>query len=156
MLPQAAGADVAERNEDVLALVRELIAKYPTVNSTQLYDKAVRVHPFLEDDGLRTFHARYVLPIRRAQAVADGRPRAPRRRKTQPATPQVASAPAVSRVRSAAGVIQHERDHVRSVMLRFARALAAAESRADIVAMLSGVDSYVDDIMKQPSEHAPG
>jgi hypothetical protein len=141
---------VAERNEEVLALVRELIAKYPTVNSTQLYDKAVRVHPFLDSDGLRTFHARYVLPVRRAQAAAEGRPRAPRRRKEKPEPVAAAVVPAEkeTRARTVRGAaVVRERDRVRDVMLRFARDLAAAESPAEIVAMLSEVESFVDDIM---------
>jgi len=145
---------VSERNEEVLALVRELIGKYPTVNSTQLYDKAMRVHPFLHGDGLRTFHARYVLPVRRAQAAAEGRPRAPRRKKTKPESLSPASTAAGTSAAAPAGRaarIEIERLRVREVLLRFARELAAADSRADIIAMLSGIDGFVDDIMTPPS-----
>jgi hypothetical protein len=152
--PGAAGAAQAARNDDVLERVRELLQKYPTIGSRQLYDFALRKHPDLEEAGFRSFHARYVLPLKRQQARAEGRPPKPRARTEKPksgrrrrggaaaeqATPAITEAPTPfdeTQVRA----------RVRDAMMRLAREVAVAESRADLVDALSRVETLVDEVM---------
>ena len=145
------------RHEDVKQRVRELIGKYPTVRSQQLYDLAVRMHPELEEGGLRRFHARYVLPIKREVARAEGRI-APRARKPEPP-------PRRTRRRTGAGPEQHTTDsagvvpapsvqdviatrtRVRTVLMKFSRDLVNADSRADLVDVLARMEDVVDEVI---------
>jgi hypothetical protein len=134
-----------ERNEEVLARVRELLDKYPELNARQLHDMAVRMDTSLAAMPLRSFHARYVLPIKRARAAA-ARPPAPRRKRAVKA----AGGRRASRTR-ASSAHAHEADaqrtRVRGLLVTFARDIAAAESRADLVDVLGRIDTYVDDIL---------
>jgi hypothetical protein len=59
-----------------------------------------------------------------------------------------AAAPAVRRGRRPRRNEGSERDRVRSVLLEFAKAFADAESRTQIVQVLSRIDEYVDRITK--------
>jgi hypothetical protein len=150
------------RHEDVKQKVRELIGKYPTVRSQQLYDLAVRMHPELEEGGLRSFHARYVLPIKREVARAEGRGSQQRPRKTAPqrrGRRQGAGAAEEEReaVTPAAAVdMSQARGRVRAVLMRLSRQLVNAETRADVVDVLARMEEVVDEIMEaaQPAEPA--
>ena len=147
------------RHEDVKQRVRELIGKYPTVRSQQLYDLAVRMHPELEEGGLRRFHARYVLPIKREVARAEGRiaPRArkpeppPRRTRRQRAGASQDNTPTAAHVAAAAVPSAQEvvatRARVRTVLMRFSRDLVNAESRADLVDVLARMEDVVDEVI---------
>jgi len=136
--------------------LRRLIEKNPQMGSKEIYDMAVRMDPSLRNEPLRTFHARYVLPVRRAQAVAEGRPRKPRtpRKKAvaEVAVTAVAAAPGGKRGRRSdveiAAAAAAERNRIRTVLLGFARELAAAESRAQIVSVITDVDRYVLEILE--------
>ena len=143
------------RHEDVKQKVRELIGKYPTVRSQQLYDLAIRMHPELEEGGLRSFHARYVLPIKREVARAEGRVPQPRTRKasaqrrsrrqhggagadeSQETVPQVAVVD-----------MSQTRARVRAVLMRLSRQLVNAESRGDVVDVLARMEELVDEIIE--------
>jgi hypothetical protein len=151
-LPQPAEETAPERHEDVIARVRELLGKYPTLGSRQLYDLAVRMHPDLEQAGFRSFHARYVLPLKREKARAEGRVPKPRQPRTSPAkrtrrsrtatTEEAQRTPATT-----AADTTHLRTRVRAVMLRLARQVATADSRAELVDALAGVEEMVDEVM---------
>jgi hypothetical protein len=143
------------RHEDVKHRVRELIGKYPTVRSQQLYDLAVRMHPELEQGGLRSFHARYVLPIKREIARAEGRTQQPRARKPehpQRRTRRPREVPSPDTDGNAASAtrgqdIGETRRRVRAVLMRFSRELVNAESRADLVDVLARVEDVVDEVI---------
>ena len=144
------------RHEDVKQKVRELIGKYPTVRSQQLYDLAVRMHPELEAGGLRSFHARYVLPIKREVARAEGRVPQPRTRKTAPQRrgrrPQggaaTEDASEAGTPQAAATDTSQTRARVRAVLMRLSRQLVNAESRGDVVDVLARLEELVDEIME--------
>jgi hypothetical protein len=169
--PEATGeqpaGDVAaadpRRHEDVKQKVRELIGKYPTVRSQQLYDLAVRMHPELEEGGLRSFHARYVLPIKREVARAEGRVQQPRTRKSAPqrrtrrqhgTSPGEETAGATTHV--APADTAQTRARVRGVLMRLSRELVTAETRADIVDVLARMEDLVDEVIAatQPEDSA--
>src|SRR5688572_28291336 len=151
----AASAGDQPRHEDVKQKVRELIGKYPTVRSQQLYDLAIRMHPELEEGGLRSFHARYVLPITREAARAEGRVSQPRTRKTAPqrrarrqhgGSAADESQDAVTQ----AGTVDmsQTRARVRAVLMRLSRQLVNAESRGDVVDVLARMEELVDEVME--------
>jgi hypothetical protein len=148
--PQAAPAP--GRHEDVVTRVRELLGKYPTLNSKQLFDLAIRMHPDLEETGFRSFHARYVLPLKREQARAEGR--LPKRRAEKPAAKrprkgraaQVEDQPAAPAAAAALQTAQ-VRARVRAVLLRLARQVAISESRADLVDALARIEDLVDEVV---------
>jgi hypothetical protein len=131
-----------ERNEEVVARVRELLDKYPELNARQLHDMAVRMDTSLASMPLRSFHARYVLPIKRARAAA-AKPRAAKRARRVKTGRGRRGRPAAAGAPESDG----RRTRVRGVLVKFARDIAAAESRADLVDVLGRVDSYVDDIL---------
>jgi hypothetical protein len=153
---------VPERNDAVIQRVRELLEKYPTLKSKQLLDMAVRMDPALHELSPRSFHARYVLPIRRERARAEGRtrPHADAGRKQASkrgsgkraaqnrqdgASPNEIAAASPRRKRSAPGDGEHAR--VREILLRFTRDVAGAETRSDLVDLVGGIDSVVREIL---------
>lgn len=167
---------MAARNEQVLELVRQEIAEQPDLGSKALYETARQAYPSLEEDGLKRFHALYVLTAKRERAAAnresgkapprakrksqrgrgksedkaagDGKPK--RRRAAAPGGNTGAGADATTPALQdgASGV---NRDHVRGVILQFARDFAAAESRSEIVDVLGKVDEYVDRVVRKGS-----
>jgi hypothetical protein len=153
-------APVPVRHEDVVTRVRELLGKYPTLNSKQLFDLAIRMHPDLEATGFRSFHARYVLPLKREQARAEGR--VPKRRTEKP-TAQRPRKSRTSRAAAAGSAAATGRSHVlqvrarvRDILLRLARQVAIAESRADLVDALAGVEDLVDEVLRAMNHDQAG
>lgn len=128
------------RNEEVLGRVRELLDKYPELNSRQLHDMAARMDTSLAAMPLRSFHARYVLPIKRARSAAASPPKPKRAAKTA----------RTARARQRKGEARpaaEQRSRIHGVLYRLARDVAAADTRADLVDVLARIDAYVDDIV---------
>ncbi|HUE95246.1 MAG TPA: hypothetical protein VMN39_01215 [Longimicrobiaceae bacterium] len=140
---------MAERNEKVQERVRQELSKNPGLGSRELYELAQSIDKSIGGDTLQQFHARYVLPVKREQASkgAGSRPRKTRRGKKSKAA---AAAPKAPRggggTRPKAVAAGTERDHVRAVLLRFAQDFSAAESKPEIVKVMSRLDDYVDQI----------
>lgn len=158
-VPESHDVAASGRHEDVIARVRELLGKYPTLGSRQLFDLAVRMHPDLEQAGFRSFHARYVLPLKREKARAEGRvpkPRAPRTATKRPRRSRTAQEEAPAPAAPTAAETMHVRARVREVLLRLARQVAIAESRADLVDALARVEEMVDEVVEalQPAAAA--
>ena len=149
------------RNEDIIARVRELLGKYPELTSRQLFDLAIRMQPSLEEGGIRSFHARYVLPIRREKASAEGRirPRALRKKVARKeAQPAPSSRPGRKRTEMDDQAITDAaaaRGRIRGVLLRFARQIAGSKTRADLVDVLANVDNLVDEIAPEIAASRP-
>jgi hypothetical protein len=157
---------VAERNEKVLQRVREELSKNPQLGSRELYELAQQVDKGVGQDSLQQFHARYVLPVKRGQRSGEAKPagrragggaQQPRRGRkgraqaqTQSEQPspaeQSGAAPARAPRRARAAAEGADRDNVRTVLLEFARDFSGAESRSEIVQVLSRIDEYVDRI----------
>jgi hypothetical protein len=153
---------VAERNEKVLKRIREELSVNPQTGSKALYQIAQNVDRATREDTLQQFHARYVLPIKREQG-GGGRKAGNRRRGASPqpakrgrkakkeASPeeQQASAPVRRQRRSRSAEQGRDRDSIRATLLQFATDFSGAETRPEIVHVLSRIDEYVDQIVSK-------
>lgn len=139
---------MATRNEEVFQRMRRELEQSPAPGSRELYALAQELDPSIAQDSMRQFHARYVLPIMREQARERGgaTPRRTRVRRTR----EPERAPAARRSpRSApapSAPARQDRDQIRAVLLEFARDFADADSRTEIVGVLSRIDEYVEKI----------
>jgi hypothetical protein len=176
---------MAERNMQVLERVREEMNQRPDVGSAELFEMAKEMDPSLGERKLASFHASYVLPIKREhfqqrggaasrssekpaksrkQARSGGKKKAgtaaaEKTVETAAVEPAAEQAPARRRrqsrkqaeQRSEASAAQAPaggREQIRSVFLEFAREFAEAESRTEIVQVLSKVDDFVDRVLQ--------
>jgi hypothetical protein len=122
---------MAERKDEIMSMVRDELERDPDIENKALYAKAKKIDPAVDDLSLRQFHARYPLQVKRKMAQKrDGG----RKRRTS----------GKARKSGGGGV---DREAVRSVLLRFARDVSAAEGKADMIDVLSSVDDYVDDVV---------
>lgn len=143
---------MAERNEKVLQRVRDELGKNPKLGSRELYEMAQEADKEIGQDTLQQFHARYVLPIKREQSGSKGGrkarrgKKAPRRGRATATTSEKNGPRARGGKRTTGQAAGAERDRVRGVLLEFARDFADAESRSELVQVLSRVDDYVDRI----------
>jgi len=155
---------LAERNEKVLAYVRAELGRNPQLGSRELYEKARAVESEVTKDTLQQFHARYVLPIKRqarsgepsSEAAAAGAKRQKRSPNSQPearheslrrAEEVGGSETRKRQPRKKKGLVEgSDRDRIREVLLDFARDFSGAESRSEIVQVLSRIDEYVNRI----------
>lgn len=118
-------------NEKVMAMVAEELEKNPNITTKELRQKAEKIDKDIAKLSDRQFHARYPLQIKRRMASSRPRRTAPARRGR-------------NRVQADAA----DRNAIRSVLLDFARAVAAAEGKADVVDVIGGVDKYVERVVK--------
>jgi hypothetical protein len=174
---------MAQRNEQVQDRVREELNRKPDLGSRQLFELVKEMDSSLEGIPLASFHARYVLPVKREQAAqraqteasagegkkSQPRKQSQRRGKTaeQPEVPAEAAAaarePAKRSRKQAARTEQTTggeptsarqqsegggREQIRAVFMEFARAFSEAESRTEIVQVLSKVDEYVERVLQ--------
>jgi hypothetical protein len=152
---------MAERNEQVLARVRAALQKNPDVASRELFENIKSNDPQLvEGESLRSFHARYVLSLKR-EGRKGGRKSAAKKGGRKGASKSATksargTAAAVGKSTRAAygsrgGKRQREaearRTQVRQVFLQFAREVAGAESPTDIVDVIGNVDKFVDQVL---------
>ncbi len=144
---------MATRNEEVMEMVRRELERQPDIPLAELYERAQEIDPSVAELSTRQFHAKYPLQIKRARG-AGGRAatrRQPRRRKTAAPTTQQRTErqPRQRQQRQETGA--PNRDAIRSVFLQFASDFAQAESRTEIVGVLSNLDGYVDQVVKLAS-----
>jgi hypothetical protein len=114
---------MADGNEKVMEMVRREIGADPTVTNETLFDRARRIDKKIGALTKREFNARYPLQARRRVAPAAGR------RRQKPASTRKAEA---------------KRAAVREILLDFARAVAAAEGKAEMLDLVAGADAYVE------------
>jgi hypothetical protein len=173
---------VAADADPIRTRVRELLQKYPELTSRQLHDRAIRMDAQIALIPLRSFHAKYVLPIKREQARAEGRvakrgqskravrraekaqaekealtrmaelkEEATRRAAGAGAAPESDAMPARRRRKARAaetGAGDAEmRMRIRETLIGFARRLAAAETKTEIIDVIAGIDDVVGEIV---------
>lgn len=139
----------AQKNPDVMEMVRKAIEKDPDVETAALFEKAREMDSSLEELSLRQFHARYPLQVKRKISSAKKKEqkktkkagkRSGRRssggRRTKSSSASDGGAPAGEAGRQA----------IREGLLRFAKDVAAAEGKADLITVLTSVDDYVDEV----------
>lgn len=129
---------MADRNEQVMEMVARELEKDPRTASDKLYRLAKQVDPAIGELSLRQFHARYPLQLKRAQSR--GKKRGKRKRRTAAPQPAAQSAKKVAAPAT--------RDRIRDAFLQFASDFSQAETRSEIVQVLSSVDTYVDRVEK--------
>lgn len=123
---------MAEKSEKVMEMVRAELKKNPDAGTQELFDKAKKIEGSLSDLSLRQFHARYPLQVKRKMAASKPSARSSsRKKKGKKASKKDGAARAAAR----------------KGLLRFAKDVAAAEDRADVIDVLTSVDSYVDDML---------
>lgn len=169
---------MAARNERVMEMVRREVEKNPSVPSQELFDKAKKMDSGLSRLDIRQFHASYPLQVKRLmkKSAGGGVPRgsaAPAPARRGPGRPRKAQAAAktttakaaektpVRRARrtraakpaaaTASVAARGGRDTVRSILIKFAGEIAAADQKADVVQVIGGMDRYVDQVMRAAS-----
>ena len=155
---------MADRNEQVLARVREELSRNPDLGTKELFRRAQEVDASIAELTQQQFQGRYVLPVTRERAAARrdteaGSQPSARASKRRTASPQRRSTraerPETSRTTAKPGAESDavpegrlaSRVAIRGVFLQFAREFAEAESRSEIVQVLSRVDDYVEQIV---------
>lgn len=142
---------MAYRSEKAQERVRQELAKNPGASTKELQDAAQSVDDAIGALSLRQFNAGYVLPLKRSASAGKkkgkggggGRRAAGRKSAGTAATPR-----APRQARSAGATPQGgDRERVRATLLEFARDFSEAESRSEIVNVLSTLDRYVDKIV---------
>jgi hypothetical protein len=136
-------------NEKVLAMVRREVEKNPAVTNDTLLNKAVAIDRSVRKLSRQQFHGTYRLTAARALAPNRRRRRTARTGSKGPsgdgATKGRERSPAPSG--SAPQAADADRAAVRATLLEFAGEIARAESKADIIAVLSSVDRYVERVV---------
>jgi hypothetical protein len=142
---------VYEISQRILDMVRRELVQNPEIENAVLFQKARDLDPdAMQDLDRRQFNARYPLRVKRFELLSrkprsanNSKPRARRRR-----TSEDGAAAPIRQVMAPTSVLrQLAREGVRDVLLRFAVDLANADSRGQIVAVVAGVDQYVDQIL---------
>jgi|SRR5690606_34095982 len=143
---------MAETHEKIMKMVEDEIRKNPDVTTDELMQKAAAIDESIAALEKRVFHARYPLQVRRRLAPPrERKPAARAARRTGAAKPaRSRRRPAAAQAPEPAGTTA-DRSAIRSVLLDFARAVAAAEGKADVVDVIGGVDRYVDRVIKATS-----
>jgi hypothetical protein len=118
---------MASVSEKVMNMVRDEISKNAKVTNQELFEKARKMDKEVAGLSSRQFNARYPLQVRRRAAGTKRRPGGRRAGR-----------------KSAA---EKSRNEFRAILLQFGKAVAGAE-KADMVEVVSGVDSYVDRLVK--------
>ena len=127
-----------EVDEKVMKFVEDILKKNPKIQLEELFERTKKFKSSIGRLSKRQFNARYPLQVKRRKALA-AKARGGGRKKTS-------SSAGTSRASKArAG---EPRDRVRQVFLQFATDIAAAEERKDLVRVLAGVDTYVDQVMR--------
>ncbi len=162
---------MANASARVMQMVRRELKKDRAASTEELFDKAKKIDPSLSRLTNRQFHAKYPLQIKRtmkrrpasaskkraasktrAAKKARGATRkrgrstakkATRRGRPTRRTPTRSRRPPTARAAAEASA-PNGRDTMRGLLLQFAKEVAAADGKADMVDVLTGVDQWVD------------
>ncbi|MDP2480495.1 MAG: hypothetical protein Q8W51_03995 [Candidatus Palauibacterales bacterium] len=126
---------MAKTIESVMSMVEAELKKNSAVSNETLYGKAQKIDGSIKDLTLRQFHARYPLQVKRRMAASSGRRKSGKkaRRGTRA---------------KAAATPDAGRQAVRDVLLRFARDVSAADGKAAMIDLVTGLDKYVDQVLR--------
>lgn len=126
---------MAKTIESVMTMVESELKKNADVSNETLYEKARKLDASIGDLTLRQFHARYPLQVKRRTAAARG---GRKRRKVRRG----------GSAKKAAGGADSGRQAVREVLLRLARDVSTADGKAAMIDLVTGLDKYVDQVMR--------
>lgn len=144
----------SERNPEVVAMVKQQLARRNPPSTAVLYVRAKRIDPSIGELSLRQFNARYPLQVKRQQARAERRKVDGRKGERRPREARQGAG-----VGKKAGVAKKttaderrtarpDREKIRQVLLDYARQIAAARSQADVIDAVASVDESVDRILE--------
>ncbi len=138
----------AQKNPDVMKMVRKAIEKDPDVETAALFEKARDMDSSLEELSLRQFHARYPLQVKRKLSSAKKKKEQKKAKKKSGGRSSGRGGKKKSSSASRGGATAGEdgRQAIREGLLRFAKDVAAAEDKADLITVLTSVDDYVDEV----------
>jgi hypothetical protein len=126
---------MAKTIDSVMSMVEAELKKNSDVSNETLYEKARKIDGSIGDLTLRQFHARYPLQVKRRMAATGKRGRGRKKSRT-------------GGRRKAAVAPNANRQAVRDVLLRFARDVSAADGKAAMIDLVTGLDKYVDQVLK--------
>lgn len=115
-----------DRNERVMEMVEEAIRENPDVSNEELQERASEIDPRVGELSARSFNARYPLQVKRTLAAE---------REEEQETAAVKQDAAKLRA------------VVRETLLDFAKAVAGAEDRDEVIRLVESVDEYVDQVV---------
>ncbi len=129
-----------ETDPRVMEMVREQLGRERPPPLAALYGRAVRINPEIRKLTPRQFNARYPLQVRRRM-----RARAARRSGRSRATSGNGGQPASSISEASSAEL---RGRLRAILWAYARLVAAAGTKAELVAAVSAADRFVDDVVE--------
>ncbi len=134
--PAASGDGTA-----VMEYVERTLEANPGVKNADLFAGAREIDPSVAELSARQFHARYPLQVkaRLARAAAP-----------EPTPPREPEVPTVEETAAEDAPPPHEGDPVavRRLLLDWAKELASAESKAEMIEVIARLDDYVAEIME--------
>lgn len=151
---------MAERSGRVTDRVRQELEERPDATTQELLAAAREVDPeAVEGLSARQFNAGYVVPLKRSRGGSGAAPKKRkskqgagrgRGKKTATEAPPAKTGRRGAKAKAAGGAEGQggEREAVRSILLQFAQDFSKAESRWQIVGVMSDVDRYVDRILE--------
>ncbi len=120
-----------DRNPDVMEMVERELRENPDVSNEDLKPKAEEIDEEIEDLSARQFNARYPLQVKREMSSLKSKTR---ERGDGSRPPEETD---------------DRREVVREALLDFAKAVAGADDRGDVIDVLIGVDGYVDRVVEK-------
>jgi len=117
----------------VMEFVERELKANPDVKTSDLFERAKKVHKSVASLSARQFNALYPLQIKRRQKLESGGGRAGGRRMGG---------------RRSRRSQEEQFQAVRKVMVRFASDLSGAEEMKDLVDIMANLDKYVSDVLK--------
>lgn len=120
-----------ETREKIFRMIEEALEEDPDVANDELQERAAEIDPSIADLSARSFHARYPLQVKRQMTAG--------RKKEEEET------------ETAAGRAEKEevREAVRQTLLDFAKDVAGADDRGEVIDVLTSVDEYVDRVLEK-------
>lgn len=114
-----------DRNERVLEMVEDVLRDDPDASTGELQDRAAEIDPRIGELSPRSFNARYPLQVRRKLS----------REKKERGSEETSAGEALESA-------------LREQLVAFARDVAGAEDRGEVIDVLRSVDEYVDRVME--------
>ena len=128
------GGEVSEETrQKVFSMIEEALEDNPDVPNDELQERAAEIEPSIADLPARSFHARFPLQVKRQMTAAQ--------KQEEDGAGAGESA--------GAGKQEAIRATVRQALLDFARDVAGADDRGEVIEVLTRVDEYVDRVMEK-------
>lgn len=119
-----------DTKERVFQMIEEALEENPDVSNEVLQERAAEIDPSIEDLSARSFHARYPLQVKRQMSSGQAQEEEEPKEETT-----------VER--------DEFREELRETLLAFAKAVAGADDRGEVIDVLTDIDEYVDRVMEK-------